>query len=399
MQNGSKNILNDETLSKFKNMNDVESALPVISAVGKINFNNSVADVAVYGVTSDYLKKIDIKTTSGNIFDNNELTKIISAQNQEKTRIGEVLDDVKKESLIGDTVEANGLKYNEKGELVLANDADIIAEIKKVDLDGSEDRSAVVNQAMLQILGIQEVAAIGQKFTASFVMMGGSMGNHDEKIETTPSEYAIVGVIPEGKAAMLYMPFINLRSFGASNYAQIKVAVSNPKVLTKTRTQIEAMGYQTQSVADTVDQINNLFSTARMFLALVGMIALSVAALGMFNTLTVSLLERTREVGLMKAMGMKADEVRELFLTESMIMGFLGGALGIILGYVGGKVVGFALSFFSIMKGAGTISIASIPPILIFIIIALSLFVGIVTGIYPAKRAEKISALNALRYE
>ena len=159
------------------------------------------------------------------------------------------------------------------------------------------------------------------------------------------------------------------------------------------------MGYVTRSVADTVDQINSLFATARTVLMLLGMVALSVAALGMFNTLTVSLLERTREVGLMKAMGMKSWEVQELFLTESMLMGFLGGLLGIIVGFITGKLVGMALSFFAIFKGVGYIDISYVPLSFVIVIIFLSLLVGIVTGIYPAKRATKISALNALRYE
>ena len=129
------------------------------------------------------------------------------------------------------------------------------------------------------------------------------------------------------------------------------------------------------------------------------MVALTVAALGMFNTLTVSLLERTREVGLMKAMGMKSSEVQELFLTESMIMGFLGGILGIIGGWFAGKAVGVVLSFFAIFRGVGFVDISYLPFSFVLIVVLLSLLVGIATGIYPARRATKISALDALRYE
>src|SRR3990167_2725018 len=95
------------------------------------------------------------------------------------------------------------------------------------------------------------------------------------------------------------------------------------------RKQVEALGMKTSSVTDTVDQINRLFSTLRLILGLLGIVALSVASLGMFNTLTVSLLERTREVGMMKAIGMRSSEVRDLFLTESMTMGFFGGIGGL----------------------------------------------------------------------
>lgn len=174
---------------------------------------------------------------------------------------------------------------------------------------------------------------------------------------------------------------------GISNYSQVKIVIDNKDNLEIVRRQVATLGFTSSSVADTASQINSLFSTVRMALALLGTIALIVAALGMFNTLTVSLLERTREVGLMKAMGMKSEEVKELFLTESMIMGFFGGIIGILL------------SVLAITKGAGFIDVSYIPlPFIIFIILT-SFIVGLLTGIYPARRATKISALNALRYE
>jgi len=119
----------------------------------------------------------------------------------------------------------------------------------------------------------------------------------------------------------------------------------------------------------------------------------------MFNTLTVSLLERTREVGLMKAMGMKSSEVKDLFLTESMIMGFFGGVIGLVAGTLIGKILSFILSAFSLVKGVGTVDVSYVPPVFIFTVLVLSVVVGILTGYFPAKRATKISALNALRYE
>jgi len=195
------------------------------------------------------------------------------------------------------------------------------------------------------------------------------------------------------------VPFIDLRSLGITNYSQVKLIVKDQAELARARRQVEAMGYVTRSVVDTVEQINSLFSTLRTALLLLGMVALAVAALGMFNTLTVSLLERTREVGLMKALGMKSAEVKELFLTESMVMGLFGGVLGIILGVVLGKLLGLILSLAAFSQEAGFIDVSYIPFPFVLTIVLLSLLVGITTGIYPARRATKISALNALRYE
>jgi len=535
-QSGGKVKIDDKTLSDFKDIPQVEMALPLIAVVGRVSYQSSASDMATYGVTTDYLKQSAIKPVEGKIFDSNELTAKLPetvgqvAGAQTENRIGvfgekiqsadftinpstwirvrenpsttaNILGYTKRvegspsgEEVWGSVYESeNGVgkfgeteggislgkwakapvllwkeekcdsqtqgdcedgKYlimrdednkqmqktgyfaeinitltgvNIKSSQVLgittkastsskattnttntsvdwveiASEAGIIVppESRTVELSSVAKRQAVVNRAMLKVMGISENVAVGKKFNASFVVVGDLLSNKTEKIESAPSEYTIVGVTPEEKTPMFYVPFIDLRSLGISNYSQIKMVVKNQTDLAKVRRQVEAMGYVTRSVADTVEQINSLFSTARTLLALLGMVALAVAALGMFNTLTVSLLERTREVGLMKAMGMKSSEVQELFLTESMIMGFFGGILGIVVGFVAGKLVGLLLSSFSILKGVGFVDVSYIPPSFILVVIFLSLLVGLVTGIYPAKRATKISALNALRYE
>jgi len=313
--------------------------------------------------------------------------------------------NVKQPQVLGVTSEATGSAKTttELGVdwVEIASEAGIIAppETKTVELAGNAKRQAVVNRVMLKVLGINESEAVGKKFNVSFVVVGELLEESKEKIESAATEYTIVGVTPEEKTPVFYVPFIDLRNLGITNYSQVKLVVKDQAELAKARRQVEAMGYMTRSVADTVEQINSLFFTLRTVLMLLGMVALSVAALGMFNTLTVSLLERTREVGLMKAMGMKSSEVSELFLTESMIMGFFGGVLGIVLGVVLGKIAGLILSFFAIFKGVGFVDISYVPISFVLVIIFLSLLVGIATGIYPAKRATKISALNALRYE
>ena len=221
----------------------------------------------------------------------------------------------------------------------------------------------------------------------------------ERKVESVPVEYEIIGLVPGDASPIMYVPFLDLRSMGITRYSQVRVMANNANELQKVRDIISNLGYSSTSVADTVTQIRSLFSTARFVLALLGFVALGVASLGMFNTLTVSLLERIREVGVMKAMGMKSSEVKSLFLTESMLMGFFGGVVGIIIGSLGGFSLSVLLSTFSIFKGYGFLNISSMPIAFTITITALSLLVGFITGLYPARRATKISALNALRYE
>ena len=97
----------------------------------------------------------------------------------------------------------------------------------------------------------------------------------------------------------------------------------------------------------------------------------------------------------MKAMGMRSSEVKDLFLAESMILGSSGGFLGLLAGYLFAKFIELLVSGYAIFKGVGFVSIVSIPILFAFVIILLSFIVGWLTGIYPAKRSTKISALNA----
>lgn len=530
LQPGGKIKISDETLSDFKQIPNLESAEPLISVVGHVNYQNSVSDVAVYGVTAGYLNQSATRPVQGKFFESNDLVvpeaeqKALATQDEAIKNRGETIGEIAfsgtglnwirlrenpdsdalllgygkidqtevygslvwggsytaddafgnaakdgESKALGKWVRATmplfeesscqetnadcvGGKYlllrdeneepltksgyfavtdswlslreptsEEKAQIAqgggvfpsfsitdsgdgwveVEGEGDEVAveDVLRVPLASSAKKEAVVSRAMLRLLSIEEGDAIGKVFNTSFVVTGSQLSETQKKVESVAADYTIVAVIPEDKSPIFYVPFIDLRGLGIEFYSQVKITARNQEVLPDVRRQIEGMGYSTNSVADTVSQINSFFASARIILGLLGMVALGVAALGMFNTLTVSLLERTREVGLMKAIGMKSIEVQELFLTESMVMAFFGGILGLLVGIIGGKSLGAILSLLAIFKGAGAIDVSYVPPSFIVAIMVFSLFVGIITGIYPARRATSISALNALRYE
>lgn len=266
-------------------------------------------------------------------------------------------------------------------------------------LPDSAQKVAVVNRAMLKVLAIPEDQAVGQVFNTTFMLDQEFFSQPDYQAESAPADYKIIGVIPDDKTPAFYLPFSDLKTLGVQNYTQVKLVVENQNDIKAVRQTIEAGGYRTSSVVDTVGKINDLFGTIRFVLSILGMVALSVAALGMFNTLTVSLLEKTREVGLMKAIGMKSNEVKRLFLAESIVMGLAGGIFGLVLSVVAGQLLSFILSILSVTKGLGYIQLVYIPVYLGAGVIGLAFLIGVATGLYPSYRATKISALNALRYE
>ena len=364
----------------------------MISVVGGVNYKGSVSNMAVYGVTGNYFKALGIQLLYGQFFNNNQIVRNVSP-------------------IILNTSVSSPVTVNQKqlvngnSTLPLVNIPSLAAPIpgqktSQVVIPKNFPMNIVVNQAMLRILGINNTKlGIGTKIQTYFIATPNLLTNSNQKLESVPTLYKIIGVISGNTTPQMYVPFIDLRSMGITNYSEATVIVSNPQALAKVRKQIEYEGFTTSSVADTVSQINNVFSTAQIVLVLFGLIALFVASLGMFNTLTISLLERTREVGLMKAMGIQSSDIKNLFLLESMIISVFGGILGILAGFSIGVLLSILLSIIAFSKGLGYIDISYIPATFILIIIVLSIVIGLITGIYPARRATQISALNALRYE
>lgn len=258
---------------------------------------------------------------------------------------------------------------------------------------------AVISSGMANFLAIPINKGVNDRFKVSFIVMRNLVSNQSGKLTTEEVQYEIMGIIDDDTAEYFYIPLSDVQKLGLRNYSQLKVVITDKKYLKEARQDIEELGVTTSSTADTVAQIEGLFINIRLLLGLLGTIALGVAALGMFNTLTVSLLERTREIGGMKTMGMVSEEIQELFLSEAMIMGFAGGMGGLFLGYLAGESTSFFISLIAIARGVGYLHLSYVPLFLILFILVSSFFVGVVTGLYPAQRAKKTSALNALRYE
>jgi ABC-type antimicrobial peptide transport system permease subunit len=169
--------------------------------------------------------------------------------------------------------------------------------------------------------------------------------------------------------------------------------------VTALKYEIENIGFATAYVGDTVSEISRVFSLFRVILGIFGLIALIVAALGAFNTLTISLLERIREVGLFKALGMRNKDVYKLFLVESLFIGTFGGIIGLALGGFLGQGINFILSIMAQRAHAEAIPLFVTPWFFALGVALFSIIVGFLTGWYPSKRAVKIDPLDALRYE
>jgi putative ABC transport system permease protein len=181
------------------------------------------------------------------------------------------------------------------------------------------------------------------------------------------------------------------------NYSRLKIKCSGSDTLDQLKNKIADMGFTVSSLSETVSEVNRMFTGIKTVLALFGMVALLVSAIGMFNTMTVALLERTKEIGIMKAIGASNLNILSMFILEATTMGFLGGLSGIFLGVTSGSVVNWLINMAAWKLGGNSVALFSYPIWFLIFIVGFSVFIGFLTGIVPARRASSIDPLDALR--
>ena len=211
--------------------------------------------------------------------------------------------------------------------------------------------------------------------------------------------FQIIGVVEEDSLSYVYIPFSASKIVGIEDYSKLKVKVDQDKNLNIVRNAIIEKGFLVSALSDIIEQANQIFRIVQIILGSFGIVALIVSAIGMFNTMTITLLERTQEIGIMKALGATALDIWNMFLAESVIIGFVGGLGGIIIGFVGGELFNYGINVLASFLGGEAIDMFFTPLWFMLLIITFSTFVGFLTGFYPARRAAKINSLEALRYK
>ena len=212
-------------------------------------------------------------------------------------------------------------------------------------------------------------------------------------------DFKVVGIVPEENSNIVYMPFAISQDLNINSFSKIKVKVDNDKNLNTVRSAIIEKGFLVSALSDIIEQANQIFKIVQIVLASFGIVALIVSAIGMFNTMTIALLERTQEIGIMKALGATSLDIWNMFLAESVIIGFLGGVGGILIGMIGGEIFNYGINLLAGAMGGSKIDMFYTPYWFIILIMTFSTVVGLGTGFYPARRAAKINCLEALRYK
>ncbi len=192
----------------------------------------------------------------------------------------------------------------------------------------------------------------------------------------------------------------NLAEGQTEGYDRAVVRVEDPVQLTEVRQKITELGFSSFSIVDEIDQIRTVFLIIDSVLGLLGGISLLVASFGIANTMIMSILERTREIGIMKAIGAEDREIKLIFFVEAAVIGVIGGVVGVLIAWgIDGLANRLAYRFILKPQGASFIDFFSMPIYLSLGAILFALVVSILAALYPASRAARIDPVRALRHD
>ena len=381
---------------KFKKLRSILTVMGVTIGIGAIffllSFGLGLQQLVTRQVIGDQsIKSIDVTSPDSRVIklDSSALNRIKEFKHVEK--IGTLYSfpgTYKAKGAEVDTV-VYGIN-NSYGEISNLN----IKKGKMVE-DNDQDK-IVINQVLAKSLDFDPFdKAINQKIDLLIPYIN-SAGDQ----QTIEKTYTVKGVVDSGTNSEVYMPGHVFASAGISTFSQLKLVVDDTNNISTLRRQIEGGGFQTNSPVDTLDQINQIFRFFNVVLVSFGAIGMIVSILGMFNTLTISLLERTREIGLMIALGGRRRDMRRLFTFEALLLSLSGAMSGILLAVIGGQMTNIIMSNLANKRGFDeSLDLFSTPLWLMASMITFMLVVGWMVVFIPARRAERINPIDALRRE
>lgn len=335
---GAQNLkLTSETVTAFENKPEVLDAAPLARFPALVTYKGLTGNVFIQGVEPPYLRYAGVTATAGEVF---------------------------------------------------------------TDADAGDTASVMLSPAVLKLFGIEDAEGfIGERVSFRILIPAedGSDTNTEIILE---KDYIVRGITKEEGVLNVMMMLPELRNYvGVEEFERIQVRVNSNENLPIVEEQLIAEGYRVTALSKTVEQASKIFQGVQAVLATFGGIALLVSAIGMFNTMTVTLLERTKEIGIMRTIGASPNDVKYLFVSESVVVGFMGGVTGIAMGVGLGGTINILLNLVAGQFGGQSVALFSFPIGFLVFIAVFSAGVGYLTGIFPARRASSLNPLDAIRYE
>lgn len=260
----------------------------------------------------------------------------------------------------------------------------------------------IISQTLAELYRWTPETAIGKELRLTAFYKGErdqTQSIVERNLDLEATKNVVVSGVVNGEGLVMYFAPELFPEITYTEYSQAKVRVANSEVLESVRETLSQSGFSVLALSDVVEQANTIFNVLQIILAVFGTAALVVSAIGMINTMTITFLERTQEIGIMRSIGASRIDMFFLFLIESGVMGFLGGVGGVLIGYLGQIIISLGLDLLASRLGGESVDIFETPIWFIVVVILFSTIVGFITGILPGKRARKLNPLDALRYK
>ena len=263
--------------------------------------------------------------------------------------------------------------------------------------DAENTDSIMLSPATLKLFGIADEdveSFIGERVSFRLLVPAEDGTDNVDEI-VIDKEYIVRGITKEEGVLNALMMLPELRNYvGIEQYERIQVRVDTNENLPIIEEQLIEEGYRVTALSKTVEQASKIFQGVQVVLATFGGIALIVSAIGMFNTMTVTLLERTKEIGIRKATGAQKKDIVMQFISESVTISIVGSILGWVVGIAGLFGLVEIINRLTDLTFRAALSLDTI-----LIVAAVAVFIGIVFGTYPAWKAANLTPVDAIRHE
>ena len=363
--------LDEETRKEFEKLPNVIEVYPQIRFFTEVRFNNKPYATVVAGLPESSRNSGAFDGMQGSFFSSRTADEAIL-----QIEFAKDLSD-KPASLLGQEIT---LRYAERQAMpAAAGDPSSSAPS-----DAPEGFSVVAKELKLKIIGIVETepaAGYGGYGNARLLM----------PLETASTL----------RAAQVndLRDIVRASTGNKVTFPSLSVRASSPSKVEALEASIKSMGFNAFSLLDASKSLRTFFSVFDLLLGIFGSLALAVATLGIVNTLVMAILERRREIGVLKALGAADVDVQQLFFVEAGVMGLFGGFLGVFFGWALGRAITFGTNVYLKRQALNPIELSSVPWWLIVAGIIFAVLVSLAAGLYPASRAAKLNPVDALRYE
>jgi len=360
-------ILDDEFIRDVTEMEGVESAFPEIRFPAMIRFNEQEKFSLVQVLPADVCQSGLLKLRAGKPYAPADANALIISDSLLRR-----MDIKEPEKAIGQKIEISTLTVD----LSLSNIPNIVSFLRGKALPFSRQ------SYQFTIVGVTEkMGFAGPMPVRSDVFIMPAESDNMKKLSLTS----------------IWDLFQS--SHQAKGYSMVNIKLSSTKYIESVKTQMEDRGFRTFALIDHLEEIKTGFIFMNMFLFAVGMIAITVAALGIINTMVMSILERYKEIGIMKAVGASDRDVKKIFLFESGAIGFLGGLLGLTLGWLVSMLINQIVNYFMAKQGVPYIDYFSFRWWLVCGSVVFSILISLAAGVYPTMRAARVDPVVALRHD